>query len=181
MRVLPTELPDVLLVEPDVFRDARGWFLETFHERKYREAGIAYSFVQDNQSRSTRGTLRGLHAQLRRPQGKLVRAVSGEIFDVAVDIRPGSSTFGKWTAATLSAENFRQMFVPPGFAHGFCVLSDSAEIIYKCTDFYDPKDEIGLRWNDPAVGIAWPVNDPLLSAKDAALPTLAELRARLGS
>ena len=181
MRVLPTELPDVLLVEPDVFRDARGWFVETFHERKYREAGIAYSFVQDNQSRSTRGTLRGLHAQLRRPQGKLVRAVSGEIFDVAVDIRPGSSTFGKWVAARLTSDDFRQMFVPPGFAHGFCVLSDSAEIAYKCTDFYDPKDEIGIRWNDPAVGIAWPLKDPLLSAKDASLPTLSELRARLGT
>ena len=179
MRVLPTDLPGVLLVEPDLFRDPRGWFLETFHERKYRDAGIAYSFVQDNQSRSVRGTLRGLHAQLRRPQGKLVRAVSGEIFDVAVDIRPGSPTFGKWTAATLSADSFRQMFIPPGFAHGFCVLSDIAEMAYKCTDFYDRSDEIGIRWNDPAIAIAWPVRDPLLSEKDAALPTLAELRPRL--
>jgi len=179
MRVLPTDLPGVLLVEPDLFRDPRGYFLETFHERKYRDAGIAYSFVQDNQSRSVRGTLRGLHAQLRRPQGKLVRAVSGEIFDVAVDIRPGSPTFGKWTAATLSADSFRQMFIPPGFAHGFCVLSDIAEMAYKCTDFYDRSDEIGIRWNDPAIAIAWPVRDPLLSEKDAALPTLAELRPRL--
>ena len=181
MRVLPTDLPDVLLVEPDVFRDARGYFLETFHERKYREAGIAYSFVQDNQSRSMRGTLRGLHAQLKKPQGKLIRVVQGEIFDVAVDVRPRSPTFGKWTGATLSADTFRQMFIPPGFAHGFCVLSDIAEITYKCTDFYDRADEIGFRWNDPAVGIAWPVREPLLSDKDAALPTLAELRQRLSA
>ena len=129
MRLLNTDLPGVLLVEPDVFRDSRGHFLETFHERKYREAGIPYSFVQDNQSRSARGTLRGLHAQLRRPQGKLIRALQGEIFDVAVDIRPGSPTFGKWTGARLSADDFRQMFIPPGFAHGFCVLSESAEEI----------------------------------------------------
>jgi dTDP-4-dehydrorhamnose 3,5-epimerase len=181
MRVLPTEVPGVLLVEPDVFRDARGYFLETFHERKYREAGVPYSFVQDNQSRSGRGTLRGLHAQLRRPQGKLIRAISGEIFDVAVDIRPGSPTFGKWAGARLSADDFRQMFVPPGFAHGFCVLSESAEVAYKCTDFYDRADEIGLRWNDPSVGIAWPIRDPVLSEKDAALPSLSELRKQLGA
>ena len=181
MRVLPTDLPGVLVVEPDVFRDPRGYFLETFHERKYREAGIPHGFVQDNQSRSLRGTLRGMHAQLKKPQGKLIRAVHGEIFDVAVDIRPDSPTFGKWTAATLSADNFRQMFIPPGFAHGFCVLSDSAEIAYKCTDFYDRQDEIGFRWNDPSVGIRWPVGDPLLSERDAALPALAELRQRLSA
>jgi dTDP-4-dehydrorhamnose 3,5-epimerase len=180
MRLLKTDLPEVLLVEPDVFRDGRGYFLETFHERKYREAGILHSFVQDNQSRSIRGTLRGLHAQIQKPQGKLVRALQGEIFDVAVDIRPGSPTFGKWTAAKLSADDFRQMFIPPGFAHGFCVLSETAEVAYKCTDFYDRSDEVGLRWNDPAVGIAWPIRDPLLSEKDAALPTLAALRTRLG-
>jgi dTDP-4-dehydrorhamnose 3,5-epimerase len=180
MRILNTDLPGVLLIEPDVFRDARGHFLETFHERKYREAGIRHSFVQDNQSRSLRGTLRGLHAQLLTPQGKLIRALQGEIFDVAVDIRPGSPTFGKWTGATLSADDFRQMFIPPGFAHGFCVLSDFADVAYKCTDFYDPADEIGLRWNDPDVGIAWPIREPLLSDKDAALPTLAELRRELG-
>src|SRR6266853_324797 len=171
MRLLNTDLPGVLLIEPDVFRDARGHFLETFHERKYREAGIPYSFVQDNQSRSTRGTLRGLHAQLKKPQGKLVRALEGEIFDVAVDIRPGSPTFGKWTGAKLSGDDFRQMFVPPGFAHGFCVLSETAEVA----------DKVGLRWDDPAVGIAWPLRDPLLSEKDAALPTLALPRATLGS
>ena len=179
MRILNTDLPGVLVLEPDVFRDPRGYFLETFHERKYREAGIPHSFVQDNQSRSTRGTLRGMHAQLRKPQGKLVQALQGEIFDVAVDIRPRSPTFGKWTGARLKAEDFRQMFIPPGFAHGFCVLSDVAEVAYKCTDFYDPADEIGLRWNDPAVGIAWPIQDPLLSKKDAALANLAELRRRL--
>jgi dTDP-4-dehydrorhamnose 3,5-epimerase len=181
MRFLETDLPGVLLIEPDVFRDPRGFFLETFHERKYREGGIPYSFVQDNQSRSARGTLRGLHAQLRRPQGKLIRAFGGEIFDVAVDIRPRSPTFGRWTGATLSADNFRQMFIPPGFAHGFCVLSELADVFYKCTDFYDRSDEIGFRWNDPAVGIVWPIKDPLLSDKDAALPTLSELRTRLGA
>ena len=181
MRVLPTEVPGVLLIEPDVFRDGRGYFLETFHERKYREAGIPYSFVQDNQSRSGRGTLRGLHAQLRRPQGKLIRAIAGEIFDVAVDIRPGSPTFGKWAGARLSGDDFRQMFVPPGFAHGFCVLSETAEVAYKCTDFYDRADEIGLRWNDPSVAIAWPIRDPVLSEKDATLPTFSELRKHLGA
>ena len=180
MRILNTDLPGVLLIEPDVFRDPRGHFLETFHERKYREAGIPHPFVQDNQSRSNRGTLRGLHAQLQRPQGKLIRALQGEIFDVAVDIRPGSPTFGKWTGAKLSGDDFRQMFIPPGFAHGFCVLSETADVAYKCTDFYDRADEIGLRWNDPTVGIAWPIRDPLLSEKDAALPTLSQLRARLG-
>lgn len=172
----PTELPGVLLIEPDVFRDGRGFFLETFHARKYREGGIAFDFVQDNHSRSERGTLRGLHAQLRKPQGKLVRAVRGEIFDVAVDLRPGSKTFGRWTGATLSAENFRQIWVPPLFAHGFCVLSEAAEVEYKCTDFYDKADEIGIAWNDLEIGIAWPLREPLLSAKDAALPRLSEVR-----
>jgi len=177
MKFIQTELPGVLLVEPDVFRDARGFFLETFNAKKYREAGIAYDFVQDNHSLSQRGTLRGLHAQRRRPQGKLVRAVRGEIFDVAVDIRPGSRSFGQWAAATLSGENFRQMFVPPGFAHGFCVVSESAEVEYKCTDFYDQADEIGIAWN--SVGIDWPVKEPVLSAKDAELPRFDELRKAL--
>ena len=174
MRVLPTDLPGVLLVEPDVLRDARGYFLETFHQRRYREAGIPYSFVQDNQSRSVRGTLRGMHAQAKKPQGKLIRVLQGEIFDVAVDIRPDSPTFGKWTGANLSAETFRQMLIPPGFAHGFCVLSESADVAYSCTDFYDRADEIGARWD--SAGIERPIAQPLLSAKDAALPTLAELR-----
>jgi dTDP-4-dehydrorhamnose 3,5-epimerase len=176
VKFLQTDLPGVMVVEPDVHRDARGFFLETFHARKYREGGIPYDFVQDNHSRSMRGTLRGLHAQRTRPQGKLVRALRGEIFDVAVDIRPGSKSFGGWTAAVLSEENFRQMFVPPGFAHGFCVLSDLAEIEYKCTDFYDRSDEIGVLWD--SAGIDWPVKEPLLSAKDAALPRLEDLRGR---
>ena len=177
MKFLETDLPGVLIVEPAVFRDPRGFFLETFHAARYREGGIPYDFVQDNHSKSVRGTLRGLHAQRRRPQGKLVRAVQGEIFDVAVDIRPGSGTFGKWVGARLSGENFRQVFVPPGFAHGFCVLSATAEVEYKCTDFYDRADEIGARWD--SVGIEWPIQDPLLSPKDAALPTLLELRKAL--
>ena len=177
MKFLETDLPGVLMVEPDVFRDPRGFFLETFHAARYRDGGIPYDFVQDNHSKSVRGTLRGLHAQRRRPQGKLVRVVQGEIFDVAVDIRPGSATFGKWVGARLSGESFRQMFVPPGFAHGFCVLSATAEVEYKCTDFYDRADEIGARWD--SAGIEWPIQEPLLSAKDAALPTLLELRKAL--
>lgn len=179
MRITQTHLPGVVLVEPDVFRDARGFFLETFHEGKYREGGIPYSFVQDNQSRSQRGTLRGLHAQLERPQGKLVRALRGQIWDVAVDARPGSATFGQWYGATLSEDDFRQLFVPPGYLHGFCVLSETAEVEYKCTAFYDRGDEIGVRWDDPELAIAWPLRDPLLSPKDAALPSLEALRTRL--
>ena len=179
MKFLQTDLPGVVIVEPDVFRDSRGFFLETFHAERYRQGGIPCDFVQDNQSRSVRGTLRGLHAQRRRPQGKLVRAVRGEIFDVAVDVRPGSPTFGKWVGARLSEESFRQMFIPPGFAHGFCVLSDIAEVEYKCSDFYDRADEIGARWD--SAGIEWPIKDPLLSPKDAALPTLLELRKTLES
>ena len=161
-----TDLPEVIVVEPDVYRDDRGFFVESYHLQKYRDGGIPVTFVQDNHSRSVRGTLRGLHAQLRRPQGKLVRVPQGEIFDVAVDVRRGSPTFGRWTAVTLSAENFRQCYIPPGFVHGFCVLSESAEIEYKCTDFYDPGSEITVLWNDPQLGIPWPVCDPLLSAKD---------------
>jgi dTDP-4-dehydrorhamnose 3,5-epimerase len=177
MKFLQTELPGVILVEPDVFRDPRGFFLETFHARRYREGGIPFDFVQDNHSRSVRGTLRGLHAQRSRAQGKLVRAVRGEIFDVAVDIRRGSSTFGRCVTAVLSGENFRQIFVPPGFAHGFCVTSEIAEVEYKCTDFYDKSDELGARWD--SAGIQWPIREPLLSAKDAALPPLDELRREL--
>jgi dTDP-4-dehydrorhamnose 3,5-epimerase len=179
LKFLETDLPGVVIVEPDVFRDPRGFFLETFHAARYRDGGIPYDFVQDNHSKSVRGTLRGLHAQRRRPQGKLVRAVQGEIFDVAVDIRPGSATFGKWVGARLSGQSFRQMFVPPGFAHGFCVLSSTAEVEYKCTDFYDRADEIGARWD--SAGIEWPIQDPVLSPKDAALPTLLELRKALES
>jgi dTDP-4-dehydrorhamnose 3,5-epimerase len=180
-RRLENRLDGPVLIEPIAHVDERGFFLETYRQNEYAELGVEDQFVQDNQSRSVRGTLRGIHAQLKRPQGKLIRAVQGEIFDVAVDIRPDSPTFGRWTGATLSSDNFRQMFIPPGFAHGFCVLSDSAEVAYKCTDFYDRADEIGFRWNDPDVAIRWPIRDPLLSERDAALPTLAELRRRLVS
>jgi dTDP-4-dehydrorhamnose 3,5-epimerase len=175
----PTELPEVILVEPDVHRDQRGFFLETYHAKKYAEGGIAGPFVQDNHSRSVKGTLRGLHAQLRHPQGKLVRAVEGEMFDVAVDIRPSSPTFARWVGVRLSGENFRQLYIPPGFAHGFCVLSDVVHVEYKCTDFYRPEDEIGVAWDDPEIGIAWPVTDPVISGKDRALPRLRDLRERL--
>lgn len=179
MKFIRTELPDVIVVEPDVHRDARGFFLESYHAAKYREGGIAGTFVQDNHSRSARGTLRGLHAQEKRPQGKLVRVIAGEIFDVAVDVRRGSPTFGKWAAVTLSAENLRQCWIPPGYLHGFSVMSETAEVEYKCTDLYDPGDEYGVIWNDPAIGIAWPLDAPVLSAKDRALPTLAMVDARL--
>ena len=168
MKFIETALPGVLIVEPDVHRDARGFFLETFHALKYREGGIDAAFVQDNHSRSVRGTLRGLHGQRKKPQGKLVRAVQGEVFDVAVDIRSG-----KHVGVILSAKNFRQLWVPPGFLHGFCVISETAEIEYKCTDFYDPADEIGARWD--SAGIDWPVKEPVLSARDAALPPLDQL------
>jgi len=179
MKFLPTGLPGVLLIEPDVFKDPRGFFLETYHERKYAEGGIAGPFVQDNHSYSSRGTLRGLHAQRTKPQGKLVRAVEGEMFDVAVDIRQDSPTFGKWLGVALSGENFRQLWIPPGFAHGFCVLSERVHVEYKCTDFYDKADEITVAWNDAAIGIAWPVEAPTLSARDAAAPRLAEMLDRL--
>ncbi len=176
MNVKQTALPGVLVIEPRVHHDGRGFFLETYHAGRYRDAGLAATFVQDNHSRSVRGTLRGLHWQEEHPQGKLVRVLAGEIFDVAVDIRSDSPTFGRWVGVELSAENFRQIYVPPGFAHGFCVTSDIAEVEYKCTDFYDPPSERGLIWNDRDVGIAWPVADPILSARDRVHPTLAELR-----
>lgn len=168
MKVHPTVLPGVVVVEPEVYRDPRGFFLETYHARKYREGGIGATFVQDNLSRSVRGTLRGLHAQQRRPQGKLIRVVEGEIFDVAIDIRRGSPRFARWVGVRLSGESFRQLYVPPGFAHGFCVLSEQVLLEYKVTDFYDPADEITLIWNDPDLAIEWPLADPLLSVKDGA-------------
>jgi dTDP-4-dehydrorhamnose 3,5-epimerase len=179
MRFTPQDVPDVVLIEPDVHRDARGFFLETWHQRKYAEGGVNGPFVQDNHSRSRRGTLRGLHAQLRRPQGKLVRVVDGEVFDVAVDIRRGSPTFGRWVGDRLSGENLRQLWIPPGFAHGFCVLSENVHLEYKCTDFYDPSDEIAVAWDDPEIGIRWPVGSPTLSKKDAAAPRLADVLDRL--
>jgi dTDP-4-dehydrorhamnose 3,5-epimerase len=175
MRIVPTELPEVVVVEPDVYRDERGFFLETFHARKYAEAGIPGPFVQDNHSCSGAGTLRGLHAQRRNPQGKLVRAVRGEMFDVAVDIRRGSPTFARWVGVVLSGENFRQIWIPPGFAHGFCVLGDEVHVEYKCTGFYDPGDELGVAWDDPAIAIRWPIERPTLSPKDRAAPRLADV------
>jgi dTDP-4-dehydrorhamnose 3,5-epimerase len=179
MKFLPTAIPEVMLVEPDVFRDDRGFFLETYQTRKYATAGLPESFVQDNHSFSTQGTLRGLHAQLRRPQGKLIRAILGEIFDVAVDIRPGSPTFGHWVSAVLSGENHHQLYVPPGFAHGFCVTSETAHVQYKCTELYDKEDEIAVLWDDPAIGISWPTAAPLLSPRDLGAPTLAEIMHKL--
>jgi dTDP-4-dehydrorhamnose 3,5-epimerase len=179
MRIEPLAIDGLLLVEPSIFTDARGYFFESYNEAVAADAGIGPRFVQDNQSRSLAGVLRGLHAQLRRPQGKLVRVVEGEIFDVAVDLRLASASFGHWAGARLSAENRLQLWVPPGFAHGFCVLSDVAVVLYKCTALYDPTDEIGVRWDDAAVGIEWPVDHPLVSDKDSALPGLAELRPRL--
>lgn len=175
----PTAIPDVVLVTPDVFRDERGFFLETYHAARYAAAGIDATFVQDNHSRSRSGILRGLHAQRRRPQGKLVRAVEGRIFDVAVDVRRGSPTYRRWVGEVLSADNFRQLWVPPGFLHGFLVLSDIAQVEYKCTALYDPTDELGVAWNDPDIGIEWPNLEPELSAKDAAAPRLAEVLDRL--
>lgn len=175
LRFVETELPGVLRVEPTVHQDHRGFFLETYHLEKYALGGIDGVFVQDNHSRSARGILRGLHAQGWRPQGKLVRCVEGAIFDVAVDIRRGSPTFARWVGAELTAENFHQLWVPPGFAHGFCVLSAAAQVEYKCTELYDAGDELAIRWDDPEIGIAWPVAEPVLSQKDAAAPRLSEV------
>jgi len=175
MKITETELPGVLIIEPQVFGDERGFFLESFHAERYREAGIDMAFVQDNHSRSRKGVLRGLHFQRRHPQGKLVRASRGSIFDVAADIDPASPTFGQHVGVTLSDENHRQMWIPPGYAHGFCVLSDEADFEYKCTDLYYPNDEGGVLWSDPDLNIQWPLSNPLLSAKDLALPSLADL------
>ncbi len=167
MRVIDTALPGVLVIEPTVVRDERGLFLETWRADVFAAAGIADTFVQDNYSRSTRGTLRGLHWQWRKPQAKLVRVVAGSIFDVVVDVRRGSPTFGRWLGLELSAETFRQIYIPVGFAHGFCVTSEVADVEYKCSDMYDPAGEAGLIWNDPGLGITWPVSQPVLSLKDS--------------
>jgi dTDP-4-dehydrorhamnose 3,5-epimerase len=175
----PTELEEVILVEPVVHQDSRGFFLETYHQEKYAEGGLPQLFVQDNHSYSTKGTLRGLHAQVEHPQGKLVCAVAGEIFDVAVDIRPDSPTFSRWVGRMLSGTNHRQLWVPPGFAHGFCVLSKDAHVQYKCTTFYRRDDEIGILWNDPQIGIDWPVEDPRLSDKDRSAKPLETFLPRL--
>lgn len=179
MEIRTTRLPGVVVISPRVFSDDRGFFLETFRADTYREiTGAGLDFVQDNHSQSNCGVLRGLHFQTRKPQGKLVRCVRGEVFDVAVDINPGSDTFGQWAGVSLSEDNKSQIYVPPGYAHGFQVVSETAEIEYKCTDYYDPEGEAGLVWNDPEVGIQWPLPDPVLSDKDQMLPTLAQIRSR---
>ena len=179
MQIRRADLPEVLLIEPTVHRDDRGFFLETYHARKYREAGINCSFVQDNHSRSVGGAVRGLHLQVRNPQAKLIRVIEGEIFDVAVDVRRGSPSFGRWVGVTLSAQNFLQCYIPEGFAHGFCVISKGAQVEYKCTAIYDPEDEIGIAWNDPSIGIAWPVSQPILSQRDRQHASLASQLDRL--
>jgi dTDP-4-dehydrorhamnose 3,5-epimerase len=177
MKITQTRLPGVLVIEPNIYGDERGFFVETFQVGRYRDlAGIELPFVQDNHSRSRYGVLRGMHAQRNHPQGKLVRVARGEVFDVALDIDPESPTFGQWAGATLSDTNGQQMWIPPGYAHGFVVLSDVADFEYKCTDYYHADDEIGVLWNDPDAAIDWPIDDPVLSDKDKALPTLAELR-----
>ena len=171
MKIIPTAIPDLLIIEPRVFGDARGFFLESFNARSFAEAtGLTLTFVQDNHSRSQKGVLRGMHYQLKQPQGKLVRVTSGRVFDVAVDMRRSSPSFGQWAGVELSGENHRQFWVPAGFAHGFVVLSDAADFLYKTTDYYAPEHERCLRWDDPTVGVAWPLDDltPQLSAKDQA-------------
>lgn len=177
MNVIKTNIGDAVIIEPKVFGDERGFFLETFQASRYQElAGISLPFVQDNHSRSSKNVLRGLHFQKTKPQGKLVRVVRGEVFDVIVDIRKGSPSYGKWTGVTLSEENKCQLWVPPGLAHGFVVLSDTADFEYKCTDYYDPSDEGCLIWNDPDVGVEWPLGiEPILSAKDQVGLRLNEL------
>jgi dTDP-4-dehydrorhamnose 3,5-epimerase len=179
MKCTETELSGVFLIEPDIFRDERGFFMETYHQIRYSEAGLDRVFVQDNRSHSRRGILRGLHYQLEHGQDKLIYAVTGEIFDVAVDVRLGSPTFGHWVGDYLSAENGRQMFVPKGFAHGFCVLSETADVVYKCTDFYAPGDEYGILWSDREIGIDWPLKDVVVSEKDGRNPELAKVKEEL--
>jgi dTDP-4-dehydrorhamnose 3,5-epimerase len=171
-----TSIEGVYIIEPTIFGDDRGYFMETYHQGEFKEAGLDLNFVQDNQSKSTKGVIRGLHFQYTKPQGKLVRVIKGEVFDVAVDLRRNSSTYGKWEGVILSEENKKQFYVPEGFAHGFVVLSDIAEFTYKCTDFYDSEDEGGILWNDPNIGIVWPVDvdDAVLSEKDKNWKTLKE-------
>lgn len=179
MKVRETSLPGVLLLEPEVFRDERGFFTETFSTRALDGSGIPTEFVQDNHSRSMKGVLRGLHYQLQSPQGKLVHVARGKIFDVAVDIRVGSPDFGRWYGAELDDDNLASLWIPPGFAHGFCVLSDVVDVIYKCTTLFDSADDRGIAWNDPRIGIEWPVPDPIISDKDWRHDGLSESRADL--
>ena len=177
MKIENTVLPGVLIIEPQVFGDQRGFFLETFNQARYQEIGVpgpGLEFLQDNHSRSSRGVVRGLHFQVKHPQGKLVWVSSGTVFDVVADVRPGSATYLKWVGVELSDENHRQLWVPPGYAHGFCVLSDHADFHYKCTDYYHPEDESGVRWDDPDLNIQWPVMEPVISQKDKELPLLAQ-------
>jgi len=179
MQVSAGPLEGLLVIETKLWRDARGVFVETYHRERYRDAGIEAVFVQDNFSWSQANVLRGLHYQLSRPQGKLVMVVEGRVFDVAVDIRKGSPTFGQWHGVELSAENGRQLYIPSGYAHGFCVLSEQAGFMYRCTDYYLPSDERGIRWNDPQLAIDWPVVNPLVSQKDQAYKTLAEMQTEI--
>lgn len=179
MRVDTTQLPGVLIIDPAVHRDARGFFVERYHAKTYSEHGLPHAFVQDNHSRSVKGTLRGMHMQLSQQQGKLVYVLEGSIFDVAVDVRVGSPSFGQWVGVELTSDNFRQLYIPPGLAHGFCVTSDRADVVYKCTDYYLPGDEIALLWNDPDLAIQWPIVSPLLSQKDANGLTLKYVMSRL--
>lgn len=179
MKSLPTQIADILILEPRVFGDARGFFMESYNRKNFQQAtGLDVNFVQDNHSKSRKGVLRGLHYQLRQPQGKLVRVTHGAVFDVAVDIRPGSPSFGHWVGVLLTAENHRQLWIPPGLAHGFVVLSDAADFLYKASDYYAPEHERSILWNDPAIGIEWPlsewgISEPLLSDKDRAASLLA--------
>lgn len=175
MNVIQTNISGLIVIEPRVFGDSRGFFIETFQTKRYREIGIPLDFVQDNLSRSSKGVLRGLHFQRNHPQGKLVQVVRGAVFDVAVDVRRDSSSFGQWHGVTLSDENHRQFYLPPGMAHGFCVLSDTADFAYKCTDYYHPEDEGGIIWDDPDIDIRWPITDPVVSDKDARNPYFKEI------
>jgi dTDP-4-dehydrorhamnose 3,5-epimerase len=175
LQVTRTAIPDICFIDPRVFGDERGFFLETWSAERYAQAGLPATFVQDNLSRSAKGVLRGLHMQHPAGQGKLVYVLEGEVFDVAVDVRVGSPTFGRWVGCTLSARNKRQLYIPTGFAHGFCVTSASALFAYKCTELYRPEHELGIAWDDPAIGITWPIEDPVLSGKDRAHPRLADV------
>ena len=179
LRFVASEIPGVIVIKPEVHRDQRGLFFECYHAEKYREAGIDVSFVQDNHSSSSKGTLRGLHGQFPQSQGKLVRVLEGEIFDVVVDVRRGSPAYGKVVTAVLSSDNFKQIYVPPGLLHGFLVVSEIAQVEYKCTEFYNPKAEFGVAWNDPELGIPWPTDQPSMSVKDARAPLLSDVQDRL--
>ena len=179
LRFVQTSIPDLVIVEPQVHRDGRGFFVESFHAEKYREGGIDVTFVQDNHSHSSRGTLRGLHGQSPHAQGKLLRVIEGKIFDVAVDVRCGSPAYGRHVSAVLSSDNFRQIFVPPGLLHGFVVTSDVAQVEYRCTDFYHPEAEFSVAWDDPDLAIPWPIDAPILSKKDDNAPRLCEVQDRL--